>query len=131
MKATVFVEQEIEIAAIRIAVAVRYEEEDIPNEFPMRKGEMWEAVVEMDTGKIVGWPAGKSGDMYMKVCDNGTYTLIGKSGEAISIRESDYVPHGVVPGEYGDYVDLKINSDGIITNWPKQPDFSAFFSRAI
>jgi len=28
-----------------------------------------------------------------------------------------------------DYVMLKIDSGGVITNWPKSPDVSAFFPR--
>lgn len=28
---------------------------------------------------------------------------------------------------YGDYVELEIDENGIITNWPKRPDISAFF----
>ena len=40
----------------------------------------------------------------------------------------DYVPHGVVPGEYGDYVILKIDK-GRIVNWPAKPDVSEFFNQ--
>jgi hypothetical protein len=40
--------------------------------------------------------------------------------------EQNYVPHGLIPGEYGDYVSLKINEQGIITNWPKHPDIREF-----
>jgi hypothetical protein len=127
MKATVKIEQEIEIKSIRLALAVRCEGEDIPNDFPMRNGEMWTATVEIDTGKIIGWPVGKSGSVKMKVCDSGTYTLIGADGSTVAEIGGDYVPHGVVPGEYGDYVNLQINADGVITNWPKNPDVSAFF----
>ena len=39
----------------------------------------------------------------------------------------DVPAHGVVPGEDGDYIILKIAADGTITNWPKKPDVSAFF----
>lgn len=45
----------------------------------------------------------------------------------LATLENEYVPNGIVPGEYGDYIDLKINADGIITNWPKNPDCSKFF----
>ncbi len=52
----------------------------------------------------------------MKVCDEGVYTLL-SDGKEVATRDG-YVPHGVVPGEYGDYVILNIASDGKITNWP-------------
>jgi hypothetical protein len=61
----------------------------------------------------------------MKVNDSGTYILRDGSGDIIAERD-DYVPHGIIPGEYGDYVDLKINEVGKITNWPKNIDLSGF-----
>ena len=127
MKTKVKIEQEIEVSSILITVPVRFEEEDIPNDFPLRSVDVWEAKVAVDTGRIVGWPSGKTGDLYMKVCDEGTYTLLGLDGQVLAARRQEYVPHGIVPGEYGDYIDLKINADGVITNWPKKPDVSAFF----
>jgi hypothetical protein len=126
MKAKVKIEQEIEIVAVNISVPVRYKEEDIPNNFPLRDGEMWHATVDIDTGKIEGWPEGVSGDLYMNVCDEGMYLLIDVHGQYVAKRFG-YVPHGVVPGEYGDYIDLKINAEGVITNWPAKPNVSAFF----
>lgn len=128
MKTTVSIPTEIDIKTVGIEVAVRYEEEDIPNDFPLRDGDMWRAMVDIDTGKIRDWPQGKSGDLYMKVCDEGSYALYAEDGRELAILDGDYVPHGVVPGEYGDYIDLKIDETGAIKNWPKKFDFSAFFS---
>ena len=41
MKTKVKIEQEIEVSSILITVPVRYEEEDIPNDFPLRSGAGW------------------------------------------------------------------------------------------
>lgn len=128
MKATIKIEKEVEIAMIKIDVAVRYDEEDIPNDFPLRKGDMWSAIVEVDTGKILDWPIGRSGEMYMKVVDEGSYYLLDKEGNTVLSLEQDYVPHGIVPGKYGDYIELKINDRGIITNWPKKPSVEDFIN---
>jgi hypothetical protein len=128
MKAKRMIEQEIEVAAVRIEVAVRYEEEDIPNDFPLRKGDMWIGTVEIDTGKVREWPVGKAGNLAMKVTDCGTYTLLAPDESEIAKLENDYCPVGLVP-EGGDYIDLQINEQGIVTNWPKRPDLSAFFNR--
>lgn len=120
------IEKEVNIRTIIVSLPVNYEEEDIPNDFPGRCGKNWTAAIDVDTGRIRSWPFGKSGDLYMKVTDGGSYKLISDDGRLIAER-NDYVPHGVIPGDYGDYVDLKINADGTITNWPKKMDFSAFF----
>lgn len=127
MKIKVPVLTEITIVSIRVELGVNYDEEDIPNDFPLRTGDLWKAVINIDTGEIDGWPKGQSGRVQMKVTDSGSYFLIDDSGKIVAKRESDYVPHGIIPGEYGDYVDLQINESGIITNWPKPVDLTAFF----
>lgn len=126
MKTNVPITQEIEITHIRLELHVRYGDEELPYDFPLRKGDLWSATVNIDTGKIEDWPQGKSGRVEMKVCDEGTYRLL-SNGKVITSLENEYVPHGVVPGEYGDYVDLQIDATGTITNWPKTPDVSRFF----
>ena len=118
---------EIDIRYVSISVAVRYGEENIPNDFPLRFGDVWNVFVEIDTGCIPGWPVGQAGKLSMKVCDRGTYELLDANMEQIAVLESNYVPHGVVPGRYGDYIELNIDANGRITNWPKRVDVSEFF----
>lgn len=126
MKVTIPTTKQVEIKHIYIEAPVRYEEEDIPYDFPLRVGGVWRAKVEIDTGKIIDWPEGRTGDMHMKVCDSGSYTLLDDRGFVVVGRRQDYVPK-IVPGEYGDYIILTIDANGIITNWPKKPDVSDFF----
>lgn len=118
---------EIDIRYISIDVAVRYGEEDIPNDFPLRVGDAWKAIVDIDTGMIHDWPVGQAGELSMKVCDQGTYQLLDENMILIAFIEDDYVPHGVVPGRYGDYIELNIDATGRIANWPKRVDVSEFF----
>ena len=118
---------EVEVAWVRVNVPVRYEDEDMPFDFPFRHGDVWEVDIEMDTGRINNWPGGVGREIYMKVVDQGTYTLYGPHMEVIGRIEEDYVPHGVIPGEFGDYLHFKIDEDGRITNWPKEPDVCQFF----
>jgi len=125
MKFTQTIQREVDVATIEVILPVRYDDEDIPYDAPMRKGEIWQAEIDVATGEVYDWPRGKTLDMYMKVNDSGTYTLHDGSGDTIAKRQ-DYVPHGIIPGEYGDYVDLKINEVGKITNWPKNIDLSGF-----
>ena len=112
------------IVAVRIALPVKYGEEDMPNNFPYRHGDMWSVVINADTGQISNWPAGVAHKLHMKVTDGGTYELLNIDGRVVLAIEENYVPHGVIPGEYGDYVILDIGPDGVIRNWPKRFDLS-------
>ena len=125
MKFTQTIQREVDVQTIDVILPVRYNDEDIPYDAPGRYGDKWQAEIDIATGGIYDWPRGKTLDMYMKVNDSGTYFLRDGSGSIISAL-NDYVPHGIVPGEFGDYVDLKINENGIITNWPKKIDLSGF-----
>lgn len=129
MKAKIPTTIEVNITHVLVNLPVRYGEEDIPNDFPLREGDMWNAKIDIDTGKIDGWPQGKTGGFYMKVVDMGTYRLIDINGAIVGEVVEDYVPHGVIPGEYGDYVDFDIDENGVITNWPKHPDIRQFLNQ--
>lgn len=132
MKAKIKIEKEVEIKKIVISICPRYigdsEDDDMPTDFPGLNEEKnnWQAVVDIDTGKIEGWPAGEKRSMHVKVCDEGIYTLYDDEGNQVA-RIDGYVPNGIVPGSYGDYVELEIDESGVITNWPKTPDISEFF----
>lgn len=115
MKVEMLVQMEFEAKSIHIQVPVRYEEEDIPNNFPGRSGDTWSAKVDVDTGQIENWPNGVEHHLYMKVCDEGVYRLYSADGTEIAKREN-YVPV-CLPNEYGDYLDLRIAADGKISNW--------------
>lgn len=133
MKATVKIEKEVEIRNVVIDIAPRYigdsPDDDMPTDFPLLNEQKtaWVASVNIDTGEIAGWPAGDARKMHVKVCDAGTYSLIDAEGNEVA-KFDGYVPHGVVPGSYGDYVELDIDERGVITNWPKHPDISEFFA---
>ena len=132
MKTTI--RKEVEVKYLRVHIPVRYDEEDIPKDFPLRIEvendkdgyDWWDATIEVDTAKILNWPQGVTGEMFMKVCDEGSYFLLDESGETIKEIIEDYVPNNILPGEYGDYVSLAINEEGIITNWYDSPSFEDF-----
>lgn len=86
--------------------------------------------IDIETGVIDGFRGNPSTDydIQVKVVDRGEYQLIGPDYNVVAELMQDYVPHGVVPGWFGDYIKLKIDgSTARITNWPKKPDVSAFF----
>jgi hypothetical protein len=131
MKTKVRIETEVEIKHVLIDIHCRHiggNEGDLPPDFPLLDGEQWKAKVEIDTGKIVDWPADAGErELHVKACDEGTYSLIDAGGKVIASIEQGYVPSELIPGEYGDYVHLKISADGVITNWPSHPGVSEFF----
>lgn len=129
MKYKILKPQDIEITSVLIELPVDYGDEDIPNDFPGRKGDTWFGLVDIDTGMIKDWPKKYgSAQLEMKVVDTGTYTLYGPNDEEI-IKIQDYVPNRLIPGDFGDYVNLHIDETGRIVNWPEPDriDLSEFF----
>lgn len=127
MKARIKIEKEVDIKMVKIDVAVRYGDEDMRNDFPLRKGDMWSAIIDIDKKKILDWPQGIQGNFYMKICDEGSYFLLDAEGNTVASIENDYVPNSLLPGEYGDYLALDIDEEGIITNWKSSISFKDFF----
>lgn len=134
MKTTILVERAVEIKKLVINVSPRYigdtDEDDMPTDFPGLNDlkNNWMASVDIDTGQIEGWPTGDAREMHIKVCDAGIYSLYDVDGDCVATING-YVPNGVVPGSYGDYIELKIDENGFITNWPKLPNVEEFFER--
>jgi len=131
MKTVIKVKKEVDIRFVKINIHIRYlgdgDDDDVSPSFPLIQGSQWKATVDVDTGVIEGWPQGVIGDIHVKAADAGIYTLIDSDGNAVAEKDG-YVPNGLIPGEYGDYVDLEIDETGKITNWPRKPDFSDFFN---
>lgn len=129
MKIIVKIPTEVNIKYVKVHLPVRYEDEDMPYNFPLRNGDWWTAVIDIDSGKILDWPQGKSGEFYMKVCDEGSYYLLNENNKVIAQIERDYVPNQLLPPDdgYGDYVCFVIDETGIITNWYSRPSLNNFF----
>ena len=98
------------------------------NKYPLVSKGMWSGIVDLKTHKLLNWKH-EYGDLYLqaKICDSGTYFLLDKDKKAIC-RIAGYVPNGLIPesDDCGDYLRLRINSDGTIENWPENPDYSDF-----
>ena len=94
---------------------------------PFRRGDLWEATIELATGQFVGWPVGTVADIYYKVCDQGEYWLGGRSAEHVYKWRDDYVPDDLLcvgTRGYGDYILLRVGPDGTIIDWePPQIDW--------
>lgn len=114
---------------IEVKADVRYWEDaylngrrDVKGEIPLRSGNTWEPVIDLETGHIIGWPAGAEADIHYKVCDAGEYWLLDEGKKRISKWKGCYVPNDILcvsRNGYGDYIIFKVGGDGKISNWHK------------
>ena len=126
MKVQAQITCDFDVAAIKVSAQVRYWEDakvgDAQDEdgtkIPLRNGDYWEPIIDLDTGRIRNWPEGVEADVHYKVCDAGLYTLIDADGRTLATRDG-YVPDILSPAGsgYGDYIIMEIGGDGVIADW--------------
>lgn len=108
------VTEELNVTHIKCELPVRYDEEDIPNDFPGRSGDLLELLIDVDSEKIVNWPADRGrSSIDMKVVDGGNYYLM-SGDKVLASLEGEYVPPCIPEG--GDYIVMEIESDGLVSN---------------
>lgn len=127
MKAIIKVEKEVVIKTLQVEADVRYWEDATVNGvedsdgtlIPCRKDKSWCPIIDIDSGKILNWKQGAEADIHYKVCDAGSYFLKDENGETLLSIENDYVPSILCPDDsgYGDYIIMKVQKDGQISNW--------------
>lgn len=111
----------VEISFVELEVPVRYVAEDMPADFPGRKGDMWHVLICIDNGDLhlldgTAFPGDVKHDLHMKVCDQCTVRMLNHAQEPEHSVEDEYVP-GFFPGQhYGDYIIFEI-ADGQVKNW--------------
>ncbi|MEH8048077.1 hypothetical protein [Gallibacterium anatis] len=118
--------KQVNIKYIKLVIPVRYDDEDIPYNFPLRDGDQWCGIIDLDTSKIENWPENHPEKMNMKICDGGEYYLLDENKNVISSLINDYIPD-CLPNDYGDYIDLHIDAVGKVTNMPNKLIFDQFF----
>jgi hypothetical protein len=93
-------------------------EDDEGNLIPCKRNGNWEPIIDIQTGEIINWEKGKSANIHYKVCDAGEYFIFDDKLNLFSAEDS-YVPNYLsIDGDgFGDYIILKVNSDGFISNW--------------
>ena len=70
----------------------------------------WRVTIDLEEGKILGWPEGVTTSGQYKVCDDGEYSLVCRDGTEIVHVES-YVPDCLGGG---DYIEISIDGEGLI-----------------
>jgi hypothetical protein len=98
---------------------------------PGRKGDLWCARINLETGKVEDWPEGTEASIHYKVCDAGEYWLTDAEGNRLAYREG-YVPNAFLchgDNGFGDYIILNIGPDGSISDY-KRPRIDSDWSAA-
>lgn len=128
MQFTVLKPTDIDVRYVKVHANVRNGDESMPHDLPGRNGDHWFATIDLETGAIADWRQGYRASLCLKVCDAGTYALLDADENELAYLGNDYVPHGVIPGSYGDYIEIDVDCDGRIVDWDSSKiDISAFF----
>lgn len=107
-------------------------EEDFTPPMLNTDSQLLEFVIDLKEQKMINWDE-ENGYMRMwaKVCDSGTFTLLDEKKEPIC-QICGYVPNKLIPPfekGFGDYIELAIDADGTVRDWPETPDFSEFMEQ--
>lgn len=121
---TIMKPETVEVKYLQVRAGVRYWEDGTVNgqvddndnpTMPCRDADgCWSPLIEIDTGRIIGWPAGTTASIHYKVCDDGRYALLGDDKTEIFAVEG-YVPPIISP--HSDYIIMDITPDGEIAEW--------------
>lgn len=132
MKTEITIKKEVDVRYLKINAGVRHwqdsqvngqedfdiDEIDCAPKMPFAIEEngqyRWKPIIDVDKGQIVDWPKGTIADVHYKICDDGLYALLDKNRNVI-IEVESYVPDCI--GEYGDYIIMQINEDGLIKDF--------------
>ncbi len=132
MKITVIEKKEVEVKFIKVDAQVRYWDDAEINgatseeglNIPFKNGDMWQPIIDIESGVIVDWPKGTNASFHFKICDAGSYYLLDENNNEVVSRLNNYVPNGLCHGDqgYGDYIIFSVNEDGSIVDYSNKID---------
>lgn len=116
----------VQVKSLKVEADVRYWEDATVNGLsdddgtliPCRIGDAWCPIIDLETGKIDGWPESTIASIHYKVCDAGRYALLDADGSEVCAKDG-YVPAIMCPTDngYGDYIIMDVGPDGAILNF--------------
>ncbi len=94
-------------------------------DIPLFDVDIWNVLIDVDTGVIQDWPKGMCAVFHSKVCDEGKYALLNAERKEIKSYEG-YVPDCLAIDDtgYGDYIIITVDKTGKIKDW--KPSFDHF-----
>jgi len=139
MKLKIRTKKEVDIKTLVVKAEVRYwedatvdgVEDDNGNLIPCRSGDLWNPIIDIETGVITNWKQGTKAEVHYKVCDCGSYYLQDGNGDEVLMIEDNYVPSIMCPKEagYGDYIIMDIDENGKIDKWKCTPELLRQFEQ--
>lgn len=94
-----------------------------------RKNFLLNLVIDLKERRVTDWKTKNDyWRIWGKVKHYGTYTLLDSDKQPLW-QIHGFVPCKLVPPfdeGWGDYLDIRVNCDGSIKNWPEVPDFTDF-----
>lgn len=81
----------------------------------------WKPTIDIDSGRILGWPKGTSASIHYKVCDEFYCEILDANDNEVYAYDG-YVPRCMCPKEngYGDYIIMDIDGCGFIQGWDSE-----------
>jgi len=123
------IKQNYNLTKLNIFVPVRYQEEDIPNNFPCRSSDKLYLDIDLEKNKIINYKWHEPVKLYLEVDDSGSYTVFGKDldedypVESVILElHNDYVPACLSKNGYGKNLVLDIDENGFLNNFEFNPD---------
>lgn len=113
-----------------IKVATHHDEEEMPLDLPnFAKDRVFDITIDLKAKKVLNWKYKEDFYLCIKAVDGGSYYLLDKNKEVIAKLEREYVPNECLPGEYGDYLELEVTTDGHILNLLDKPKYTEFATK--
>ncbi len=135
MKVNLKIAQNYDVKYLKCRIGARYWEDSFVNGdedtegklIPLRDGDDWCPVVDVESGIILDWPVGTTAEIHYKSVDDNDFALLDQNKKEITSIEG-YVIKMMSPKEngYGDYVIMDIDENGKIQNW--KPSFGDFIN---
>jgi len=107
-------------------IGVRYWEDTVLNgaedkdkNISCIKDDIWNPIIDLETGIITNWKSGDTASVHYKSADCNSFYLLDENKNIITEELEGYVIDTMCPADngFGDYVIMNIDKDGLIDNF--------------
>ncbi len=102
--------------------------EDAEGKMPGSDGNSWKVIIDLETGKIDGWPEGVEASTHYKVCDAGQYYLLDSEKQRVAEYNHYYVPSSEFDGIGDDDYLIMTIKDGAVQGFGSHIDIAKWIA---